>query len=87
MKNLFKSFKNFICSNNGKKFLKTLREITVNFALVYSILYALFLIPYLIYINNIFPLIVIQVYLMLLIVYVFVWIYDKREFFKYEFKN
>ena len=64
-------------------------ETLVNFALIYSIVVAIILIPYLYirgHFNNILVFWINVVYCLLLLVYIIFWIRDKKEFFKYELR-
>lgn len=63
-------------------------EFLINFAMVYSIIASIFLIPY-IYIRNFFSnntKWILAVYFLFAIIYVVMWIIDKWSFFKDEWK-
>ena len=63
------------------------KEIVVNFALFSSLLYSAFLLPYVIFVNrNIASPSWIFLYVLAMLVYLVLWIIDKRDFFKYEFR-
>lgn len=60
------------------------REALTTLALVYSIMIALFFVPYLIFVNRAINFNLIMLYLIILCAYLVFWLIDKEEFIKNE---
>ena len=69
---------------------KIYRELLINLALVYSIFIAILIFPYVIirgFFGNPLVNILVIVYVVALLFYSCLWVYDKRDFIKDEFHN
>ena len=66
---------------------KTLSELLINFALFYAILYSLFIIPYIFFINRIVSFNILMAYISAVFVYVIFWAIDKWRFFRDGINN
>ena len=64
-----------------------IEELTINFALIFAILYSLFIFPYILLINRAINIVWLKIYLIFLLVYLGFWIFKKWRSLRYESKN
>ena len=71
---------------NKKKERPFINELLINIGLIYSLLVAVFLLPY-IYLKKIFSNYLIVIAILLLVLYTLFWLLDKKAFFENELDN